>query len=315
MKKALIAVVVLIAAGFWWNLTTETVSAARIENGMYKQSFYFLDFAGNKTLIANTYVSMDEQTKYSIAYDRNGKETKYADDDGVAVAYSEWIENQQVDKLHYFSALRYDKDGGRYIQRVGVNIDQKAYALFYKCIDSDEATEYDADYIAASNTFGYRRRLYKKYDTIIYEWVAQEGDDREEILSQLGPNSLDELDPNKATTKAPETTTVQPTEETTVAPKPVAPAKPTIKSVKKKKSAKKITISIKKVANANGYNIQIAKKKNFRTVLFKKFTSKLNYSLTNSKLKNIAVFVRVRAYVLVDGEKKYGKWSTVKKSK
>ena len=286
-------------------LSSQVAKAEYIENGYYKQSFYFEDLSGQKHLIATHYVKEGED-EYSYLYDKDGKTTKLDGDEAINKAYEKWVEGTY--KLHYFNALRFTDKGDKQIQRVGVDINRKAYALYYKCVNTQETVEDEADFISSSNTFGYQRRLYKKNDTMVYCWVAQEGEKGVDILSQLGPNSLDELDENKQTTTA-----APATEKPTV--KEVKLGKAVVKSVKKKKSAKKITIKLGKVNDADGYEVQISKKKNFKKTLFKKKTSKLTYTLTHKKLKKIVVYVRARAYKEVDGVNKTGAWSSVKKSK
>jgi len=109
---------------------------------------------------------------------------------------------------------------------------------------------------------------------------------------------------------------------TTVAPTKATPAKAKIKKIyTKKKSAKKLKVSVKAVAGAAGYRWAIFKtkkdaKKN-KKALLKKNTTKLTLTLSSAKLKKKkALFVRVRAYVIQpDGTYTYGAWSTIKKAK
>lgn len=77
---------------------------------------------------------------------------------------------------------------------------------------------------------------------------------------------------------------------------------------------RKLKITWKKDKNATGYQVQLA--------LNKKFTkSKLSYhtvatSGTIKKLKKgKRYYVRVRAYKLINGKRKYTEWCTVKRSK
>lgn len=87
--------------------------------------------------------------------------------------------------------------------------------------------------------------------------------------------------------------------------------------IKKLSSPKKKTLKIKwkKVGGATGYQMQVAKKKNFKEKEFDKFTTK-SMLVINKKLKSKKFyFVRVRAYVTyqdANGEiqKIYGKWSS-----
>ena len=112
------------------------------------------------------------------------------------------------------------------------------------------------------------------------------------------------------TTKSGETTTVK------------APGKAKIKKVyKKKKSAKKLKVKLKKTKGAKGYQVAVYKskktaKKN-KKALVKKFTKKLKVTIKSKKLKKKKkLYVRARAYVLdFSGKKVYGKWSSIKKGK
>ena len=92
-----------------------------------------------------------------------------------------------------------------------------------------------------------------------------------------------------------------------------APAK--VKSIKvtnKKKG--KTVVSFKKVTGAAGYQIQYAKNKKFTKGKKSKTTKKTKYTIKKLTKKKTYYF-RIRAYKLVDGTKKYGKWSAVKKLK
>ena len=82
----------------------------------------------------------------------------------------------------------------------------------------------------------------------------------------------------------------------------------------KNKKKKKVVVSFNKVSGAKGYQIQYAKNKKFTKGKKSKTTKKVKYTVKNLKKKQTYYF-RVRAYKLVDGVKKYGKWSAVKKVK
>jgi hypothetical protein len=125
----------------------------------------------------------------------------------------------------------------------------------------------------------------------------------------------------------PETTTektVTPTTKnpaTTTAAQVKAPAKAKILKVNaKKKSSKKIKISLKKIANAKGYEIAVyASKKNAKknkNALVTKRVKTLKATVKSKKLKNKKkLFVKVRAYTLNGKTKKYGRWSDIRKVK
>ena len=90
-----------------------------------------------------------------------------------------------------------------------------------------------------------------------------------------------------------------------------APGK--VKKLKvKKKSLKKIRLSWKKVSGANGYqvSVKVRKKGKFKVV---KTIRKNKY--IRRKYRNKIIYVKVRAYKIVAGNKIYGKYSAVKKYK
>lgn len=143
------------------------------------------------------------------------------------------------------------------------------------------------------------------------------------------------------TTKAPTTvvpTTEEPTEEPTVEPtvettakqtaettkykKAKTPGKTKIKKIwKKKRSAKKIKLKIKKAKNAKGYELSVYKKKanakKHVKALVIKYTTKLKNTIKSKKFKKKKkLFVVVRAYnVDSKGAKKFGPWAKPKKVK
>ena len=90
---------------------------------------------------------------------------------------------------------------------------------------------------------------------------------------------------------------------------------PVIKKAIKKKSAKKATVKLKKVAGVNGYQVKVS--------LNKKFKKKTTVTVSTNKEKVVIkklkagkkYFIKARTYVIVDGKKIYGKWSKVKKVK
>lgn len=79
--------------------------------------------------------------------------------------------------------------------------------------------------------------------------------------------------------------------------------------------ADSVTVSIKKVAGAEGYQIQYSTSKKFTKKTTKtKTTKKTSYKVKNLKEKT-TYYVRVRSYKLdANGKKVYSKWTTVKKT-
>ncbi len=154
------------------------------------------------------------------------------------------------------------------------------------------------------------------------------------------PDSDDDPDDpivTRPTTTPKPTTTVAPTEsqtqaptqapgKTTIAPavncKPVPPSQVKIKKVFKKKSAKKLTVKIKKLSGVRGYQVRIYKskknaKKNKKAIVTKyinKNTAKL--VINSKKLKGKKVlFARVRAKKFDCNQFVFGAWSKPKKIK
>ncbi|MFQ9514782.1 MAG: hypothetical protein ACLRZ9_03035 [Eubacterium sp.] len=88
----------------------------------------------------------------------------------------------------------------------------------------------------------------------------------------------------------------------------------------KKKVSKKLKLTLKKVSSAKKYEIRVYKtrtnaKKNKKAIV-KKTVSKLKVTLKSKKLKNKKkLFVRARAFNIVNGKKKFGTWSSIKKVK
>lgn len=125
------------------------------------------------------------------------------------------------------------------------------------------------------------------------------------------------------TTKAVETTTntnahtttkKQPSQTTIKSS--VNVGKAVVKKAIKKKNAKKISLTLKRVKGATKYKVQIAKDKNFKKTIVTKTTKKLTYSVSNSKFKKAKkLYARAKA-IVVKGEKTYqGKWSKPKQVK
>ncbi len=85
-----------------------------------------------------------------------------------------------------------------------------------------------------------------------------------------------------------------------------------IKKVKNLKG-KKVKLTLKKIENAKGYQIAYATDKKFRKK--KLFTSKKMIVTVRKLKKKKTYYFKVRAYSSVNGKKKYGKWSNVKKIK
>lgn len=125
---------------------------------------------------------------------------------------------------------------------------------------------------------------------------------------------------------APSPTTPQPQPRENPTPQPSAPqppastAKPAVKKVAAptvKAGRRGFTVRWKKVSgNVSGYQVQYALDKKFKKAAKTKTLAKSKKSWKATKLKvKKRYYVRVRAYYKVDGQKYYGKWSSVKSVK
>ena len=125
------------------------------------------------------------------------------------------------------------------------------------------------------------------------------------------------------TTKAVETT-INTNAQTTTKKQPsqttkkssVNVGKAVVKKAIKKKSAKKISLTLKRVKGATKYKVQIAKDKKFKKTIVTKTTKKLTYSVSNSKFKKAKkLYARAKAIVVKGGETYQGEWSKPKQVK
>lgn len=125
----------------------------------------------------------------------------------------------------------------------------------------------------------------------------------------------------KPTTVAPttntnaQTTTKKQPSQTTIKSS-VNVGKAVVKKAIKKKSAKKISLTLKRVKGATKYKVQIAKDKRFKKTIVTKTTKKLTYSVSNSKFKKAKkLYARAKVIVVKGGETYQGKWSKPKQVK
>ena len=137
----------------------------------------------------------------------------------------------------------------------------------------------------------------------------------EELTTTAEPTTTSETTkPQESKTNAQTTTKKQPSQTTKKSS--VKVGKAVVKKAIKKKNAKKISLTLKRVKGATKYNVQIAKDKNFKKTIVTKTTKKLTYSVSNSKFKKAKkLYARAKA-IVVKGEKTYqGKWSKPKQVK
>lgn len=105
----------------------------------------------------------------------------------------------------------------------------------------------------------------------------------------------------KPTTVAPttntnaQTTTKKQPSQTTIKSS-VNVGKAVVKKAIKKKSAKKISLTLKRVKGATKYKVQIAKDKRFKKTIVTKTTKKLTYSVSNSKFKRLKIVCKSKSH-------------------
>ena len=124
-------------------------------------------------------------------------------------------------------------------------------------------------------------------------------------------SAVETTKPQESNTNAQTTTKKQPSQTTEKSS--VNVGKAVVKKAIKKKNAKKISLTLKRVKGATKYKVQIAKDKRFKKTIVTKTTKKLTYSVSNSKFKKAKkLYARAKA-IVVKGEKTYqGKWSKPK---
>ena len=137
----------------------------------------------------------------------------------------------------------------------------------------------------------------------------------EELTTTAEPTTTSETTkPQESKTNAQTTTKKQPSQTTKKSS--VKVGKAVVKKAIKKKNAKKISLTLKRVKGATKYKVQIAKDKKFKKTIVTKTTKKLTYSVSNSKFKKAKkLYARAKA-IVVKGKKTYqGKWSKPKQVK
>ena len=131
------------------------------------------------------------------------------------------------------------------------------------------------------------------------------------MVDALGNVSVNGAGTATITVKAAATEEFAPTEKTikiTVTPNAVNISKITVKG-------RKVKVAWNKNSNAAGYQVKLSKNKNFKKVVKTVDVSKSAKIATIKKLKKkTTYYVKVRAYILVDNVKVYGRYSSVKKA-
>ena len=256
---------------------------------------------------ANDFKNWPEQTASGIT-------CLYIDMLGMATAFGANTEKGVNDNFDDARALAISK--GISVTNLSIILDGKE---FYKYKDSDI---YFGDFEASGNL---RIDLVNKYSKVeypaaldaikLYFSVVDSLEIRFTLKTPLTPKA----------TASPGTNTKKPT-PTTANPEKAAKAKVKNAKIKnlsvKSKAKKKISVSWKKVNKVNGYQVQVANKKNFKgkSIILKKFTTKTKLTVKSPKIKSKkSYFVRVRAYATYKTKNKtakvYGKFSAKKKVK
>ena len=112
------------------------------------------------------------------------------------------------------------------------------------------------------------------------------------------------------------TTTQTPAKATPTAGSVKKPGRTVVKSASKKKKAKKVKITLKRIKGVRKYQVQISNSKKFKKKLVKKTVKKVKFTLTSNKIKNKKkLYIRARAMRVKGKKTYYGRWSKVKKIK
>ena len=82
-----------------------------------------------------------------------------------------------------------------------------------------------------------------------------------------------------------------------------------------KTTSKKVTVTLKPVTGADGYEVQRATKKKGKYSKIKELTSEDVLSFNNGTKKGKTYYYKVRSYKLVDGKRVYSPWSSIKSIK
>ena len=263
----------------------------------------------------------------------------YVKKDGVEGAYT--LGTAKEFKLEFWAS---GIVGKQVVRTVSVTGDNQVSSIEYK--DGGEwydISGFNKEMTIASNDLDRTIRVVFDKEgryTISYGLVNTEGQDvvKDQLNIEIADGQIKIVKETETTTSAVAETTTPAAVETTSAVETTTntnaqtttkkqPSQTTIKSsvnvgkavVKKaikKKNAKKISLTLKRVKGATKYNVQIAKDKNFKKTIVTKTTRKLKYSVSNSKFKKAKkLYARAKA-IVVKGEKTYqGKWSKPKQVK
>lgn len=121
------------------------------------------------------------------------------------------------------------------------------------------------------------------------------------------------------TTAKPVQTTAKPTQATVKPTQKVTVKRTSVNRADKKKTEKKVKITLKKIKGATAYQVKVSTKKNFKNgkkITVSKTVKKAKFTIKIKKLaKAKKYYVKARAIKMLNGKKIYGKWSASKKVK
>lgn len=243
---------------------------------------------------------------------------------------TQWQGYQLANPLSHELAVKYIKEVGEMLESLDY---VERYAWFVDYSDNISGTAYTRLYDISSDTLteeglAYRSVGAKKEEaTTAQPTTAQKETTtaRTEATTMQGQPDTTQKQPSTGQT---EQSAVR-TDGTTLQPEGAGrqvqrPARVKVKAAVKKKSAKKVRLTLKKkLKSATGYQIRFFKtrknaKKNKKAIVKIKYRkNKRKFTVKHKKLKKKkTLFVRVRGYLKADGKVYYSKkWSAVKKVK
>lgn len=293
--------------GIWEMVIIEGKEFFIYSTTLKNESYYgLIDFQGNLVIdaIEMAYINYSFSVKTGneenmcVAFkDEEGNKfyyyektlTPHSDDDGWDDSLDDVIDLIRYDDIIYYLSSLYDEEKEEWIGREEKVYDNDGKLLVGHIVPKE-----------LLENSGWKKFIYiYKTSRIILDinkyWDGKRGGDGSttEPLATLTPTPIPTDRPVK-----------------TAASNNIGKGK--IKKVKNLKG-RKVKLSLKKIKNAKGYQIAYATNKKFRK---KKLLTSKKMIVTIRKLKKKKTYYfKVRAYSSVNGKKRYGKWSNVKKIK
>lgn len=247
---------------------------------------------------------------------------------GASSMFNVYVDNQIVG-LHLLSAGSYTfkhLDGGKHTVKVTAvqnNIESKGVTAKIT-IEDPAPPETEPDYDDDPDDPIVTRPTTTPEPTTTVEPTTTKEPSTEAPTEE--PTEAPTEEPTQVPTAQPTAKPTQAPGKTTVAPavncKPVPPAQVKIKKAFKKKSAKKLTVRIKKLSGVKGYEVRVFKnkknaKKNKKAIVKKYINvNKAKLVIKSKKLKGKKnLFARARAKKFDCGQYVFGAWSKPKKIK